>query len=60
MFSILIIIKIDKFQKIDEEIRRRIRKKGHNETFYTYVLAFVAVGLYPLTLKKEAVCSPKR
>jgi hypothetical protein len=60
MFSILIIIKIHRCRKIDEELWRRTRKKGHNETFYTYVLTFVTVGLYLLTLKKETVCSPKR
>lgn len=53
ILSNLIIIKIDKFQKIEEELWRRTHKKGHNETFYTYVLTFVTFGLYPLTLKKE-------
>jgi hypothetical protein len=59
MFSILIVIKIDKFQKTEEELWRRTLKKGHNETFYTYMLTFVTLGLYPLTLKRETVCSPK-
>jgi len=53
-------IKIDKLQKIEEELWRRTHTKGHNETFYTYVLTFVTLGLYPLTLKKETACSPKR
>jgi len=56
MFSILIVIKIDKLQKIEEELWRRTHTKGHNETFYTYVLTFVTLGLYPLTLKKETAC----
>ena len=47
---ILIIIKIDKFQKIEEELWRGTHKKGHNETFCTYMLTFVTLGLYPLTL----------
>jgi hypothetical protein len=45
---------------MDEEIWRRTQLKGRNEIFYTYVLIFVTFGLYPLTLKMEIVCSPKR
>jgi hypothetical protein len=45
---------------MDEEIWRRTQLKGHNEIFYKYVLIFVTLGLYPLNLKMETVCSPKR
>jgi hypothetical protein len=48
MFCILIIIKINTFQMMDEELWHRTHQKGHNETFCTYVLTFVTLGLYPL------------
>lgn len=45
---------------MDEELWHRTHQKGHNETFCTYVLTFVTLGLYRLPLKMEAVCSTKR
>jgi len=50
MFSILIIIKTDKFQTTEEELWHRTHKKGHNEDIlyiyidicYTWTLSFIS------------------